>query len=105
VVTVTLLWRAYAETAARYKTFVHLVDANDNRVTGVDSAPANGARPTSGWMQGEYIVDARQLQFPGDLAAGTYTIKVGLYNERNLQRLKLADGANTVSLSTKVVVR
>ncbi len=104
VVTVTLLWHAYGETEARYKTFVHLVDASDNRVTGVDSSPVNGARPTSGWMQGEYIIDARQLQIPKDLASGTYTIKTGLYNERNLQRLTLTDGANVVTLATTVRV-
>jgi len=55
-------------------------------------------------MQGEYIIDARQLQIPKDLASGTYTIKTGLYNERNLQRLTLTDGANVVTLATTVRV-
>ncbi|HEY3290714.1 MAG TPA: 6-pyruvoyl-tetrahydropterin synthase-related protein, partial [Anaerolineae bacterium] len=39
VITLTLVWHVYAETETRYKTFVHLVDMNDNRVAGVDSVP------------------------------------------------------------------
>ena len=105
VVSVTLLWRAYAETEVRYKTFVHLVDKGDNRVTGVDSAPVNGTRPTSGWMAQEYIVDTRLLEIPKDLTAGVYMIKVGLYDERSLHRLLLKDGADgiTLSMSLRVV--
>jgi hypothetical protein len=53
---------------------------------------------------GEYIVDERQLQIPADLAPGQYGIKIGLYNERNLQRLKMRDGTDAITLATPVQV-
>ncbi len=97
--TLTLYWQAVGETAARYKVFVHLVDADGDRRAGDDATPAVGQRPTTGWTPGEYVVDAHRVQLPDNLPEGEYRVLVGLYDEASLGRLNTRDGKDAVLLS------
>jgi len=90
-------------TEAHYKTFVHLVDGNDNtcRQLVVDwLTPANGATPTSGLdARAERIVDAIVAAPKGPGCWNLYDQRSG-YNERtHQQRLLRDDGSNTVTLA------
>jgi hypothetical protein len=93
--TVRLAWKATATPARRYAVFVHLGDAT--RVWAQsDSPPAGGARPTTGWLAGEYIVDEHALDLPDDLPADVYTLYVGLYDPQTNIRAP-ADAPGVVS--------
>ena len=86
---VTLQWRALQAFAANETVFVHLLDARNQVVAQHDGAPANGAQPTVEWTPGETILDAHALPLPKSLAAGTYTLEVGMYLQSTGQRLQL----------------
>lgn len=79
---VTLRWRCLDTLNASYKVFIHVLTQDMSRLVAQrDVEPVNGLRPTQTWAPGELISDAHQIILPEDIAAGTYQIRVGLYNE------------------------
>lgn len=82
-VSLTLLWHALATADDSYRVFVHLRDADGNNIAQSDAIPDRWTRPTTGWVNGEYIHDAHTLTAP----AGTYSIAVGWYNPATGARL------------------
>lgn len=84
---VTLTWQALQETANDYKVFVHLLDASGRLVAGKDAVPADWTRPTTGWVEGEYVVDPHTLELPAGLGQGDYQIEVGMYDAGSNVRL------------------
>jgi hypothetical protein len=83
----TLYWRAVAEPSGSYLVFIHLVDQAGNIISQIDTVPAGGARPTSGWRAGEFITDTHVLSIPADLPPGPYQLNVGLYDPDDGARL------------------
>ncbi|MGB3713070.1 MAG: 6-pyruvoyl-tetrahydropterin synthase-related protein, partial [Candidatus Promineifilaceae bacterium] len=81
-----LVWQVSGETHASYKTFVQLLDQEGRFVSGSDMVPGNWQRPTTGWIEGEYIIDEHVLAIPADLPPGDYLLLIGLYDAENLQR-------------------
>ncbi|MBN1978373.1 MAG: glycosyltransferase family 39 protein [Anaerolineae bacterium] len=96
--TVTLVWRAEETPTASYRAFVHLLDAEGKLVAQSDGVPAGWARPTTGWLPGEFIVDPHALTIPQD-AAGEYTLAAGLYIPGGA-RLATSGGSDAVPLIT-----
>jgi hypothetical protein len=101
----TLYWRATASPTASYLVFIHLVDEDGNIVSQLDTVPAGGARPTSGWRAGEIVSDAHVLPIPDELPPGLYRLNVGIYNPDDGTRLPVTvDGApqpdNQLQLTT-----
>ncbi len=84
---VTLVWRADAPLPDSYHVFVHLTGADGLVYAQSDGLPAAGARRTSGWLPGEYVVETRTLEVPADLPAGTYALFAGLYQPETGERL------------------
>jgi hypothetical protein len=84
---IPLLWRAEAETPTDYRVFVHLVDATGAIVAQSDAAPAGWARPTTGWLPSEYVLDTHTLTLPAALPDGPLTMRVGLYDPDSGARL------------------
>ncbi len=82
----TLVWQAAATPAQRYSVFVHLGQA-DRVWAQSDSVPAQGARPTTGWLAGEYVTDVHTLTLPDDLPPGEYALLVGLYDPQTGARV------------------
>ncbi len=76
---VTLVWRGEQAIAQSYHVFVHLRDANGQLIAQSDGQPAGWARPTTGWLPGEYIIDQHQIPLPDPLPPGPYQLLVGLY--------------------------
>jgi hypothetical protein len=100
VLPVVLHWRATQRVTADYHVFVHLLDAEGNRVAQSDGQPALWTRPTSSWSPGEGIEDQHGLSLPTDLPSGDYTLIVGLYNPTDGTRLRTEEGVDHVSLAT-----
>ena len=98
LITVTLVWQPQAEVASKYKVFVQLVDAGQNRAAGHDSTPADGAHPTTTWLAGEYITDVHVFTVPADWSNKDTRLLIGFYDEFTLQRLPLADGTTALFL-------
>jgi 4-amino-4-deoxy-L-arabinose transferase-like glycosyltransferase len=76
----TLVWRAAGgPTADRWKVFTHLLDADSRVVAQRDAEPAGNLRPTTGWTRGEQVEDNYGIAIPADLAPGSYTLEIGMY--------------------------
>ncbi len=97
--TLTLYYRALAETPIHYTAFVHLLgDPNrPNPQSGSplwsqsDSEPCQGGLPTGRWRQGEIIRDTITLTLPTDLPAGDYRLVTGFYTWPDLSRLAIIE--------------
>ena len=89
----TLAWQAVAPDSRDYAVFVHLLNSAGELVAQADGPPQGGAYPTSIWVAGEQVADARALALPGDLPPGAYTLFAGLYDPVSGTRLPAADGA------------
>jgi hypothetical protein len=63
-----------------YTVFVHLLDAKGEVAAGHDGEPVSGARPTTGWVPGEFVSDRHDLSLPADLTPGEYVVEVGMYD-------------------------
>ena len=100
VLPVVLCWRAMKAVPADYHVFVHLLDADGNRVAHSDGVPATWTRPTSGWSPGEAIEDRHGLSLGADLPAAEYRLVVGLYVPGSRQRLQTEGGESFAVVGT-----
>ncbi|MBN1872666.1 MAG: protein kinase [Anaerolineae bacterium] len=77
---VTLRWRCIKALDRSYKVFIHVQTMDFQLITQQDIEPVNGIRPTNTWTPGEIINDPHQLPIPDNTPAGTYQVRVGLYD-------------------------
>jgi hypothetical protein len=82
-----LAWRANQTPGQSFHVFVHLQNADGAIVAQSDGVPADWARRTTGWLPGEFVVDARTLRLPPDLPPGEYMLFAGLYRPDTGERL------------------
>ena len=101
-ISITLVWRAEAETHSSYHVFLHLIGPDLALVAQSDGIPANWTRPTTGWLPGEYVTDTHTLTIPPDLPAGDYTLSAGLYLPGG-ERLTTPDGSDAIHLTSITV--
>jgi hypothetical protein len=108
--TMTLVWRAEVETNVSYRVFVHLVGPNGALSAQSDGVPAEWARPTTGWLPGEYVEDVHHLTIPPDAPEGDYDLVAGLYAPASGagsggERLPTPAGSDAVVLGTVTIRR
>jgi len=104
---ITLVWQAHATPETSYTVFVQALDAQGRLIAQSDALPAQGARPTTGWRPGEYIIDTHELIFKSEAAPGPARIIVGLYNPVTGQRAPPANdsGDAAISLPTPLTLK
>jgi hypothetical protein len=85
-----LYWQTQHLLTTHYKVFAQLLATDATLVAQSDSFPANGQRPTTGWLPGEIITDPHILTFALPPAPGHYRLIAGLYDPLTGQRLPLA---------------
>ncbi len=89
-IALTLYWRAGASTVDKnYTVFAQLLAADGHLIAQSDSAPADGQRPTRGWVKNEIIVDRHELNFIDKTYRGNATLIVGLYDPATLVRVPI----------------
>ncbi len=94
VVQLTLYWEVLEPVDAAYTVFVHLVDERLGQIAAQqDGQPQGGGFPTSEWLARDIIADPHPLALPADLSAGTYVLRVGMYQLESGARLPAVDGA------------
>ncbi len=93
-VAVTLRWQALQPVNESYKVFIHILTRDfGTLIAQRDIEPLNGLRPTNTWTAGEIVNDPHQILIPQNTPAGTYQIRVGLYNSEG--RLPVVDAGQT----------
>ena len=105
-----LYWQTRSKIGKPYTVFVHLLDKNNQVVAQKDSQPANGARPTTGWVANEFIADTYELPIKPDAAPGKYQIEIGWYDASDFSRLPVLDESGVptgdhIILNTKIEVK
>ena len=102
-VPLTLLWESLTEGAAvDYVVFAHLL-AEDGRLIGQhDGIPAQGQRPSAGWVPGEYILDYHELVFRDLTYEGSAVVEIGLYDPQTGERVRLPDGSDRFLLPVEL---
>jgi 4-amino-4-deoxy-L-arabinose transferase-like glycosyltransferase len=98
-------WRALKALEHRYKVFVQLLDTRDQIVAQLDAEPGGGSRPTDEWQAGDEVVDNHGLLIPPGTPPGAYRRISGLYDAETLERLRLPDGSDHLSLPPITVAR
>ena len=92
-VPLTLYWRALNREplSTSYVAFTHLLtEGQDRLVAQHDGPPAGGQQPTTGWVQGEIVVDPHLLHWR-EAYIGTCPLEVGLYDPASGERLPAYD--------------
>ena len=102
---ITLVWRAEATPQTSYTVFVQVLNADGKLIAQSDAPPAQGARPTTGWRPGEYIIDTHQVAFKADATPGPTRLIVGLYDANTGQRVLTSTGSDAISLPTLLDIR
>ena len=91
----TLTWQSLAPAEESYTIFLHLIDAANRPVAGLDYTPLGGSMPTHlwipKWLPGQTMKDPYRLQVPENLAPGTYYLEVGMYEMVGGRRLHISD--------------
>ncbi|MBI1878769.1 MAG: hypothetical protein HYR94_11215 [Chloroflexi bacterium] len=92
---ILLHWRAQNHVSRDYLVSLQLLDAANQPVVAHTGVPANGARPTSTWLQQELILDEHLLAVPV-LAPGVYRLSLALMDEQTGQPVEIAGQAHLV---------
>src|SRR5207244_790848 len=95
-VDVTLYWRAANPTPTSYTVFIHVLDLQNHVVGQRDEPPVHGARPTTGWVAGEFVADPHQLTIDPGTPPGTYPVEVGMYDPQTGARAATGTPDNRV---------
>jgi hypothetical protein len=82
-----LHWEATAPVNSYLKVFAHVFDETGRLVAQHDSIPALWTRPTSDWDEGETVLDFHPLFLEGVEGQGPFSVRVGLYDPGNGQRV------------------
>ncbi len=92
---ITLLWRALGATPpdqAGATVFVQMLNRDGVVIAQSDMQPVTGSRPTTGWRDGEIIVDSHTLEWNALASAGEVTVIAGWYSAQTGERYPWADG-------------
>lgn len=96
---VSLIWKATATPTTAYTVFVQLVGDDGQVIAQSDRMPVEDTRPTTGWVEGEYLIDTHLLNIPEEIPPGTQLI-AGLYDaaQPNFPRLLTTEGQDFVKI-------
>lgn len=103
----TLVWRVTETPEVSYRVFTHLLNDAGRVIAQHDDIPGRGARPTTGWVAGEYLADPYALVFneEGRAYRGPARLEVGFYDPQTGARVLTAGGADHVMLPVEIAVR
>ncbi len=92
----TLYWQAQKQMCSSYTVFAHLLDEDGLLRGQQDHVPGGGTRPTTTWLEGEYVIDEHQITLQEDAPPGPYHLEVGMYEKSSGQRLNVLDGQGRI---------
>ncbi len=105
IVVVDLIWRALGNATTSYMVFVQLLDESGQLLSQSDRYPADGERPTTGWVPDEFIMDSHAVPLNNVNYRGDGMLIVGLYNPVTRERVTLSDGSSYAQLPIPLTIR
>jgi 4-amino-4-deoxy-L-arabinose transferase-like glycosyltransferase len=112
--TLTAQWQVRAPPPDDYHMFVHVLNADGERVGQLDVPLTDPHEPTSAWQPGRVIRWVHPLPVARDIPAGTYWVGIGVYHPDDLSRVVVEgpsqpaspdDGPHVLFLEPVVVAR
>lgn len=104
ILQLTLFWQTNRPLNDRYKVFVHVAPApGQPPLAQRDSEPGGGLQPTTIWPPNQPIADNHGVLLPPTLPPGDYALIIGLYDLITGDRLPLADGNDSITLTTLTI--
>ncbi len=102
ILAVILRWQATRPIGTHYVVFVHLIGPGGRLVSQKDEEPFT---PTTQWAPGIEISDPHIVEIPGDLPAGWYQLRTGMYPQGQPgYRLPVLDQGLTTAESNSILV-
>lgn len=96
---IDLVWSSAGPLAESLHLFVHALD-EEGRIAGQwDGAPVDWTRPTTGWLEGEYVTTRHGFRLP----AGEYQLRLGWYAPATGARIGVA-GSDALALERMFVI-
>lgn len=92
VVRVMVVWRAGGTVGDSFNVFVHVIGADGGLKAQYDSVPGGGLLPMTSWLPGQQVGDRMAIRLPGDIEAGSYQVRVGIYHPGSGLRLPVVSG-------------
>ena len=89
--TVTLFYRGLQPADRAYTQFFQLHSPESGMAAQVDQPPQRGGNPTMTWQPGEVIIEQVMLTVDTEALPGVYTLKTGMYDPANGERVVLVD--------------
>ncbi len=96
---IELIWQALGATPPDQEgatVFVQMLNRDGVVIAQSDMQPATGTRPTTGWRDGEIIVDTHRLDWNALASAGEVTVIAGWYTAQTGERYTWSDGRDHV---------
>lgn len=89
ILTLTVQWQAQAPPPRTYAFFAHILNAQGEHISQIDTLPGGVQRPTNTWEPGRYLTQAYPIPLPPSIAPGTYWVTLGVYNPDDFSRLPI----------------
>ncbi|MFN8495980.1 MAG: hypothetical protein U0350_50780 [Caldilineaceae bacterium] len=104
--TLLLFWRAEVHTLRSLTTFIHLLDADGQRVGQADKLPGNDSYVTTVWSPGERVIDRYSPEISDPCAGGEQVrVQVGWYElAANGARRPRADASGDTALAGQMTL-
>jgi hypothetical protein len=99
---IDFIWEAMATTQTAYTVFAQLISEDGLLIAQSDSQPVDGERPTTSWVEGEYIVDRHRLNFNVTDYTGVASIIVGFYDANGRVETELGTDHLSIPLEFSV---
>lgn len=101
---VTLIWQADGQISnPAYTVFVQLLAEDGRLLAQSDRQPADGTRPTTGWIAGEYIIDHHALAFSVTDYSGAAYLIAGFYDAAvDFRRVSTAEGMDHTRIPVEI---
>jgi len=96
---VELVWGASRQLNESLRLFVHALSHEGRIVEQWDGVPADWTRPTTGWVEGEYVITKHSFSLP----AGEYRLRLGWYSPAAGERIAVA-AADALELEQMLVI-
>jgi hypothetical protein len=100
----TLYWQATAPVPADYTAFVHVLDAESEKIAQEDGPPLNGWYPSSAWAPGQIIADRRQIVLPDGVDPAHVRVAVGLYTPADGVRVPVTDEQGARQVEDRILL-
>ena len=99
-VTMNFHWEALRDVITDYTLFIHIIDAEGNRVSGYDGL-VGGTLISSTWQPSYPVYESIAIQLPD--TSGIFPVYIGLYNLATLERLGVDAPDNRLLIGQIVV--